>query len=344
LSEVHPAHALNALSTAFVAAGEFVNIPEISKDTAALQPNAVLQHFLQRFDSRRVKQAPLLQALERAVSCPRGNDDATLHTGVESEINGTLGPLHPSCFIEKGRPQKNEGSCRNVVVGEKPQGLLEILQRHALVESFEHSGMGRLQPHGNLQFGVQQIAKLQAMLVDKPGMALDNDGCEWVEQSGDLWKISPRYRPRIEEIAAVVKLDMSRSRKSSQCPPNLCRDRALRYAMIGGILPQIAHQTTKRTLAIGQEYRGNVFDHSPGRSFFFNQAGIRPPGRHEIFRRPLRQDPAIINRSRAGFIHRMHETPGGRPRVASGTNAGTCPVLRRHAGTGVSERPAYPIQ
>src|ERR1041385_1879701 len=84
-------------------------------------------------------------------------------------------------------------------------------------------------------------------------MALDDDALEPARPIGNGWIFPRRDRAAIEKTSAVVKLECLRGRQASEPMIDLRGNRTLRAGFGEGVPPEVAHQATPRTFAIGQE-------------------------------------------------------------------------------------------
>jgi hypothetical protein len=50
---------------------------------------------------------------------------------------------------------------------------------------------------------------------------------------------------------------------------------AVRHAVFGGVLPQVAHQAAERAFAIGEEERRHVFNDASDRALRLNEKRVR---------------------------------------------------------------------
>ena len=108
-------------------------------------------------------------------------------------------------------------------------------------------------------------------------MALDHHRLKGSEQLGQLKQIAGRNGLGVEEVAGIVELDVPRRRQLTQGEPDLGRDGAIGHALVGGVTPQIAHQTAERTLAVGQKHRGDVFNRAVPGPLRLHEESMRPP-------------------------------------------------------------------
>ena len=108
---------------------------------------------------------------------------------------------------------------------------------------------------------------------------------------GDGGIVVARDRLRVEEVAAVVELDVAAGGRRASGVVDLCWDRSRRDGLVRRVLPQVAHQAAERALAIGQEDRRNVDDFARRRALGLDEEGprhvridavLRPAGRQNL--------------------------------------------------------------
>ena len=132
-------------------------------------------------------------------------------------------------------------------------------------------------------------------------MILHNHSIETIGALRDGGIVLGRNRVRIEEAAAVIELELSRRWKLEKCVIDLCRDRPERNRFAERVAPQVAHQTTKRALSIGEKDSGDRFDGPTVGTLVFDKILIGEIRIAYLSRRATAEYPGIAFR-RFGWI------------------------------------------
>ena len=134
--------------------------------------------------------------------------------------------------------------------------------------------MHGLETDRDFQLRSNQIAKPDTLVVAELRMVLDDHGLEGTHDPRDGGPVFPRDCLWVEEVAAVVQLDVPCGRKPFEGILDLCRDGSNWHAFVGRVFPQVAEHAAKRTLAIRQEDRGDVFNLAVRCAFGFDQKRV----------------------------------------------------------------------
>jgi hypothetical protein len=102
---------------------------------------------------------------------------------------------------------------------------------------------------------------------------------------------------RIEEAAAVVKLDLPRRGKACESELDLLGNRAGRNAFGQRVAPQIAHQTPPGALPVGEKDGRDRNDLAGGCTLLLHEEGVRLPRIHVMAVWTLIEYPAVSFRS-----------------------------------------------
>ena len=149
--------------------------------------------------------------------------------------------------------------------------------------------MNRLQSNRDFQLGPQYVAELYALVAAKLRMVLNDHRVVVANTFSDRLPVSWWNRLSVEEVPTVVKLDVLRAPQLGHLQErmvNLIRNRSERNTLVRRVLPQVAHQTTKRTLAVRQEQSRNIFDLAVGTAFGFDVKCVRSIVSNRVFRSP----------------------------------------------------------
>ena len=93
---------------------------------------------------------------------------------------------------------------------EKSYGTLVVVQRHAFVQTRQHLCVGGFQSQCHFQLAGIRSRNRSTVVATQSGMILDNDRVEPLHPLGDRLIILRRDRLVVEEITAVVELDVAR--------------------------------------------------------------------------------------------------------------------------------------
>ncbi len=132
---------------------------------------------------------------------------------------------------------------------------------------------------------------------DQRRVRFDDDAREAGEIGSHRVVVVLGHRTRIEEAAGVVQLYLTDAlARLVQGPArrgHLRRDRPSRRVAFGRVLPEIAHDAAPRTLAAGEEHRGDTRDRSVAGPLVLDEESLGAP---RIVQRPGRtavQDESI---------------------------------------------------
>src|SRR5262249_19532507 len=181
---------------------ELLEVPEVRKDAAAMEPDPVGGGRFEGREPRRRELASQGEGVECPVTGARGNQGANARAAVEGKVERAPCPEERPGFVEERRLHQDEDAERDVVAAEEVSGKGKLLERHFLVEPFERFEVHGFEAHGDLELAGKQVAETRRALIHQRGVTLDDDPLEGTEKAGDGGKGSGRKGARAEEADA----------------------------------------------------------------------------------------------------------------------------------------------
>lgn len=307
LGEVDAAKAGEAGGGAFAAVRERVHVPQIGEDAAAAEGKAAIKGGFKGAERRGREVTGGGEGFHGAVPRARGNDGAAFDAGVECETHGSDRPIKALVVGHERRADEDEGAHGDFAAGQVGDGALEISEGHAFVEAGEDFGVGGFEADGDLQVALEQVAEFPSAPADQGGVGFDDHGIEVGDEVGDGGVVGGRDRVGIEEIAAVVELDVARKGQAIERPADLGGHGPDGDGVVRGVFPQVAHQAAEGAFAVGDEDGRDVVDPAGGDEFLFVQEGVGAEGIDRVFGRSAMKDPCVGKDGRT-VIDKGHET------------------------------------
>ena len=113
-------------------------------------------------------------------------------------------------------------------------------------------------------------------------MRFDDHALEARNRLCDLFIVFGRDLLRIEEAAGVVQLDLPDRRQIGERRSDLVRNGTTRHDFVQCVGPQVAHDATERTLAVGQEDDGSRHQLTGRSGLFFPNGRVSAVGIYKV--------------------------------------------------------------
>ena len=275
---------------AVVAGPELFEAPGVEKDPAAAEFQALAESVMQRRQRGAGEPAVAGQLLHRPVPAASGNDADAARSGVKGDLQRPQHPLNPFGLTQPGKLLNHKSPHIAVVGAQIRAGPLIVGHGHLFVQPRQQFGMNGLQPHRHFQPPGEPLLKFPHARPTQPGVILDDHRGEVLDPFSNRGVIRGRDGEGIEEIAAVVELDVPGRGQLGQCPVDLSGDGSHGGGFIEGVLPEVTKDTPKRALPIGEKQRRHIFHMAVTGPLGFHQKSVRPVRINSRFRPPQRED------------------------------------------------------